>query len=425
MGKYKGGAEPLTHSEPSDATREALSSTLASIRAGWLEDVESARPGKALVAALEAGPYAPEEAKAKNLIDAVGFESDALADAKRLAKTQFVKPGFGPEAGEGSGFDLGTLVRMLSGSSDSGSAGPHLAVVPAEGAISMEAGGPLDSGGITASSLNKTLRRLRNDDSVKAVVLRIDSPGGSPLASDLIWHELMELRKKKPVVTSVGSMAASGGYYIASGTQRIFAESSSIVGSIGVFGGKVVIGPALHEVGIDSFLIPANPAAADRAAYLSPFRMWDEPTRERVRAHMRGIYDLFIQRIVSGRNMQADVVRAAAEGRIYSGSQGKELGLVDEIGGLALAIDAARKLGKLDADIPVTVEGPREGLLDRLLLGESASESEVRAALLRFEHQRALLRSLPKGLRVHASSLSPLVSDETAVVALPVGITLR
>jgi protease-4 len=188
-----------------------------------------------------------------------------------------------------------------------------------------------------------------------------------------------------------------------------------------------VFGPALHEIGVDSFLIPANPdpEKSDRAAYLSPFRLWDEPTRERVRAHMQGIYDLFIQRIVTGRNMQADAVRAAAEGRIYSGTQGKELGLVDEIGGLARAIDAARKLAKLDSDIPVSVEGPREGLLDRLLLGESASENEVRAALLRFEEQRALLRGLPKALRVHASSLSPLLTGESTLVALPVGITLH
>lgn len=423
MGKYKGGAEPLTRTEPSEATREALTSTLSSIRAAWLHDVERARPGVA--PALEAGPYAPEEAKTQKLVDAVGFESEALEDAKKLGKTRFVKPGYGPEMSDGSGLDIGQLVRLLAGSGDSDSSGPRLAVVPAEGAITMEAGGPLDSGGITARSLTKTLRRLRNDDSVKAVVLRIDSPGGSPLASDLIWHELMELRKKKPVVTSVGSMCASGGYYIASGSQRIFAEASSIVGSIGVFGGKIVFGPALHEVGIDSFLIPANPATSDRAAYLSPFRLWDEPTRERVRAHMQGVYDLFIQRIVAGRGMNADAVRAAAEGRIYSGTQGKELGLVDELGGLGRAIDAAKKLGKLDRDIPVSVEGPREGLLDRLLLGESASESEVRAAILRFEERGSTLRALPKSLRVYASSLSPLSAGESAVVALPAGLSLR
>jgi protease-4 len=425
IGKFKGGAEPLTHTEPTPATREALSSTLASIRSAWLAEVEQGRPG--VTRSLENGPHAPNEAKERKLVDEIGFESDALADAKRLGKTNFVQSGFGPESSSGSGFDIGQLVKILAGGDDGATTRPHVAVVPAEGAISMESGGAFDAGGITAKSLVRVLKRLQKDDSVKAVVLRIDSPGGSPLASDLIWHELMELRKKKPVVSSVGSMAASGGYYIASGTQRIFAENASIVGSIGVFGGKIVIGPAIHEVGVDAFMIPANPepAAAERAGYLSPFRPWDDATRERVRAHMKGIYDLFIERVAAGRNMPAEAVRTAAEGRIYSGAQGKDRGLVDEIGGLARAIESARGLAGLDADAPVAVEGPRESLLDQLLLGESASEGDVRAALARFEQRGELLKSLPASLRVHAGSLSPLLAGETAVVALPVAVSLH
>jgi len=425
VGKYKGGAEPITRTEPSDETREALGATLGSMRAAWLADIESARKG--LGPALEAGPYSAAEAKAQKLVDAVGFEAEALAEAKKLGKTQFVKAEFGPGTGTKDGFDLGQLIRILSGAEEATGGKPHLAVVPAEGAITLEAGGPLDSGGITSRSLNKTLERLRKDDSVKAVVLRIDSPGGSPLASDLIWHELTELRKKKPVVTSVGSMAASGGYYIAVGTQKIIAESTSIVGSIGVFGGKIVPGPALHEVGIDAFLIPANPdpQAGERAAYLSPFRMWDDATRERVHAHMKGIYDLFIERVAAGRNLPNEKIRELAEGRIYSGSQGKDLGLVDEIGGLAHAIQVARKLAKLPAETPVTVEGPRDGLLDRLLLGEESSNAQIEAAVLAYEKRAAVLSQLPPSLRVHVASLSPLLHGETAVVALPLAVTLR
>lgn len=425
VGKYKGGAEPLTRTEPSDATREALGATLGSMRAAWLADIESARQG--LGPALEAGPYSPEEAKAQKLVDAVGFEAEALAEAKKLGKTQFSKAEFGPDSGTKDGFDLGQLIRILSGAEEATGGKPHLAVVPAEGGITLESGGPLDSGGITSRSLNKTLERLRKDDSVKAVVLRIDSPGGSPLASDLIWHELKELQKKKPVITSVGSMAASGGYYIAVGTQKIIAESTSIVGSIGVFGGKIVPGPALHEVGIDAFLIPANPdpAAGQRAAYLSPFRLWDDATRERVRAHMKGIYDLFIDRVATGRKLPNEKVREIAEGRIYSGNQGKDLGLVDEIGGLAHAIDVVRKMAKLPADTPVTVEGPREGLLDRLLLGEESSNAQVEAALLAYEKRTAVLAQLPPSLRAHVTSLSPLLTGETAVVALPMAVTLH
>jgi protease-4 len=291
----------------------------------------------------------------------------------------------------------------------------------------MDAGGPLDAGGIAAKSMNRTLRRLREDDSVKAVVLRVDSPGGSPLASDLIWHEMMELRKKKPVVVSVGTMAASGAYYIASASDRIFCEQTSIVGSIGVFGGKIVVGPALSELGVNAFAVPANPdpVAGARSLYLSPFTPWDEPTRDRVRAHMQSIYDLFVARVAHARKLPDARIRESAEGRIFSGSQGKDRGLVDEIGGLSKALDWARKRAGLPADVQVSLEGAREGLLDLLLLDEGADESQARAAISRFERERSLLAQLPPQLRASVGALGPLLVGETVVAALPLAIELR
>jgi protease IV len=426
VGKYKSGGEPLTREEPSEYARTSLQSTLASMRSAWLDSAESARAG--LKIKLEQGPYGPEEAKAIGLVDAVGFESEALAEAKKLAKTQAVSHVFGPKSKKGGGLDVGTLIRVLTGSDDEGSGKPHIAVVPAEGAIGMDASGPLDGPGITAQALNRTLKKLAKDDSVKAVVLRIDSPGGSPLASDLIWHELMELRKKKTVIASVGSMAASGGYYIACGAQRIVAERTSIVGSIGVFGGKVVIGPALHEVGINTFTVPAStePGAEARATYLSPFTPWDDATRARVQAQMQGIYDLFVARVAEARKMPVDEVRLHAEGRIWSGEQGKERGLVDEFGGLASALELARKLAKLDRDTPVTVEGAKEGLLEMLALGGGeATEAEIHAAVARFEARHALLAELPVEWRGSVASLSPLARGENVVAALPFALSLH
>jgi protease IV len=427
IGRYKSGAEPLTREDPSPDTRESLGATLASMRQSWLDGAEQGRPGKGLREKLEQGPYSPEQARAAGLVDAVGFESDARNDARKLAKTTFVESGFGPKAKEDGGFDIGELIQLLTGGDDGASGRPRLAVVPAEGAIGMDSGGPLDSGGITAKALNRTLRRLRQDDTVKAVVLRIDSPGGSPLASDLIWHEMMELRKKKPVIASVGSMAASGGYYIACAAQKVVAERASIVGSIGVFGGKIVIGPALSEVGINTFVVSANPApgAAERAAYLSPFAPWDPPTRSRVEDHMRSIYDLFIARVAEARKMPNEAVRAHAEGRIWSGVQGKERGLVDELGGLSKALDLARNLAGLSRDTPVSVEGQQESLLEMLLIGEGASEADVRAALHRLERERALLSTLPAELRVYADTVSSLATGERVVAALPLALTLR
>jgi protease-4 len=427
MGRYKSGAEPLTRDAPSEAAVEELRLTLGSLRESWLAIADQGRPGKGVRDKLEQGPYTPEEAKSAGLVDHVGFESEAREEAKRLAKTQFQEVAFGPRSKSDGGFDIGELIQILSGADDGSGGRPRIVVVPAEGAIGMDAGGPLDSGGITAKALGRTLQRLRKDDSVKAVVLRIDSPGGSPLASDLVWHEMMELRKKKPLVASIGSMAASGGYYIACGAHKIVAPASSIVGSIGVFGGKIVIGDALRELGVNTFPIPANPApgAAERAGYLSPFMPWDEGTRERVRASMQGIYDLFVARVALARKMPIDAVRAAAEGRIWSGAQGKERGLVDEIGGLSTALDLVRKLGSLPRDTPVSVEGQRESLLDLLLVGEGAEEADVRAAIARLERERAWLAELPKSVRGYVGALAPLASGEPVVTALPFAVNVR
>ncbi|HEX6276070.1 MAG TPA: signal peptide peptidase SppA [Polyangiaceae bacterium] len=424
VGKFKSGPEPLTHDGPSPEARESLETTLASLRDGWL----ALAPAGKTRDALEHGPYSPEEAKANGLVDALGFELEALADAKKLAKAEATQAVFGPKSGTPSGSDFTEIVRIIAGGDDGVGDRPHIAVVPMQGGISTEAGGPFESGGISSRAMVKTIRRLAKDAAVKAVVVRIDSPGGSPLASDLIWHELMELRKAKPVVASVGSMAASGGYYIACAAQRIFAEPSSIVGSIGVFGGKVVFGPALGELGVNSVTFPASRAegAAERAAYLSPLIAWDEPTRERVRALMQSIYDLFIQRVALGRKMAEDKVRVSAEGRIWSGPQGLERGLVDEIGGLQQALAAARKLAGLSPNTPATVEGAAEGLLDLLSLDAEADEARVAQAIARLEARRLLaLDALPAELRPFAASLGPLLAGETVVAALPFALTVR
>jgi protease-4 len=424
VGRFKSGPEPLTNEGPSPEARESLESTLASLRDGWL----ALAPAGSARDALEQGPYSPEEAKAKGLVDVLGYETEAFADAKKLAKAEATQAVFGPKSGSGSGGGFAEIVRILAGGDDGVGDRPHVAVVPAEGAITTEAGGPFQSGGITSRAMVKTLRRLAKNDAVKAVVIRIDSPGGSPLASDLIWHELMELRKAKPVVASVGGMAASGGYYIACGAQRIFAEPSSIVGSIGVFGGKVVFGPALHEIGVNSVTFPASRSegASERAAYLSPLIAWDDPTRERVRALMQAIYDLFVQRVAIGRKMPEDKVRANAEGRIWSGPQGLERGLVDELGGLEQALAAARKLAGLAANAPVTVEGAAEGLLEMLSLEGDADEARVAQAVARLEARRLLaLDSLPEELRPFAASLGPLLAGETVVAALPFALSVH
>ncbi|HKO51180.1 MAG TPA: signal peptide peptidase SppA [Polyangiaceae bacterium] len=429
MGKFKSGAEPLTREGPSEEARTSLVETLAAIRGAWLAESNEVKKSEALLSALEHGPWSAGEALERGLIDEIGFDTEALEAAKKAAKVSALEVSFGPRAKSGGGLGIGDLLRVISGTSNEGGGQPRVAVVPAEGAITMEAGGPLSRGGITARALGKTLRRMQKDDSVKAVVLRIDSPGGSPLASDLLWHEMMELRKKKPIIVSVGSMAASGGYYIACASQRIFAERTSIVGSIGVFGGKINVAPALDQFGVhaETFAASPEPGAAERASFSSPLSSWDDATRERVRAQMQGIYDLFIARVAHGRKMPVDRVRESAEGRIWSGDQGLERGLVDEIGGLSEALAAARKAAHLELDAPVSVEGGREGLLDSLLIGDDASDADAVAAFDRLSTAPAtrLLSAVPQELRPFVSGAAALSEREHVAVALPYGLLIR
>ncbi len=427
VGKFKSGVEPFTREGPSEEARVSLTETLRAIREGWLDQATRAGKPDAVRVALEQGPWSPNAARQQGLIDAVGFESEALVDAKKLAKAEQVSASYGSKARGSQGFGVAELVRVIAGDNDGGTSRPHVAVVPAEGAIAMESGGAFESGGITARAMSKTLRRLKKDESVKAVVLRIDSPGGSALASDLLWHELRELKKQKPLVVSVGGMAASGGYYLACAADRIIAEPTSIVGSIGVFGGKIVLSSALDEIGVHTETFPASPepGASARAAAQSPFSSWDDATRERIRAEMQAVYDLFVTRVSDSRKMPREKVEEHAQGRIWSGKQGLERGLVDQLGGVTDAVRHARKLAGLPDDSPVTVEGDQESLLEMLLVGEDANEEQVRRALVAYQARSLVIRELPPAVRRYASALGPLASGERVVAALPFGLSLE
>jgi protease-4 len=244
---------------------------------------------------------------------------------------------------------------------------------------------------------------------------------------------MMLLREEKPLIVSIGGMSASGGYYIACGATTIVASSTAIVGSIGVFGGKIVLGGALEKLGVTHFPIGASPedGAAIRANHMSPMTPWDDATRERVRDSMQRIYDLFVERVAEGRDMPAEKVYATAEGEIFLAPTGKKRGLIDEIGGLEKAIEIARKEANLSGDIPVVVEGAADSLLEALLLGPEPAASEIEAALRRYEQRRLeatakwALGSHVEELRPFAAAISPLFEGESVVAALPFAIEIH
>jgi protease-4 len=308
-------------------------------------------------------------------------------------------------------------------------------IVPAVGSISMvKAGVPLrGSDGIVERELGRVITRLTKDSDTKAVVLRIDSPGGSALASDLLWKKLMKLREAKPLVVSVGGMAASGGYYLACAGSKIFAEPTSIVGSIGVVGGKLAVGKAMAEVGINAETIAANPdpQRASRAAYMSALTPWDDATRARVLATMEAVYDLFLERIAAGRGMGVDAIAPAAEGRLFAGVAAKERGLVDELGGLEDALKRALDLAQLPGDAPIEIEQESGGLFDLLVGGDAGEQGKAAperagAEALAEQARRAAAEALlppwlgaAPELRAFIGSVGPLLSGERALAALP------
>jgi protease-4 len=419
VGRFKGAEEPFTRDGPSPDARQSLETTLADMRAVWLDGLGAGRPG-VVPSAAEDGPYTAKVAKDRALIDEVGYFDEARLAIEKTSGAFRSEVRLGAAAPSGVESQIGSVLKDLAG--DSFGTAP-VALVRATGAISLEGGGLLgEGGGIVERRLLRVLARLERDDDVKAVVLRIDSPGGSALASDLLWHELMRIRAKKPLVASIGDMAASGGYYLASSATVVFADADSIVGSIGVVGGKIAADHALEKIGVHAETFPGksgDPHAAARAAYDSLFVPWDEATRGRVLQAMTGIYDLFLARVVEGRGLSLDRVAASAEGRIFSGREGKARGLVDDLGGLREAITRARDLAGLPPDARVGVADGPQGFFQTLVDDEPEGDARRSRAASIFP------RMIPPDVAAFVASIEPFAAGEHAVCALPFALTVR
>jgi protease IV len=215
-----------------------------------------------------------------------------------------------------------------------------IAIIYAQGEI-MSGEGDINT--IGEGSMNRSLIEARNDKDVKAIVLRIDSPGGSALTSDLIWREIELTKKVKPVVVSMGNYAASGGYYIACNANKIFAENNTITGSIGVFGILPNFTQLATKIGIHTEQVKTN----ENAAEYSPFVPMDEKFKAVTLQSVEHIYKTFVSHVAAGRKMTLAQVDSIAQGRVWSGEQALKVGLVDKIGGLDDALQEAAKLAKI------------------------------------------------------------------------------
>jgi protease-4 len=244
------------------------------------------------------------------------------------------------------------------------------------------------------------------DPSVKAVVLRVDSPGGSVLASDNIWEAVRSLNARKPVVVSMGDVAASGGYYIASPATEVIAAGTTLTGSIGVIGGKLVLGDTLTKIGVHTETM----SRGKRATIGSPLTPFSEEERAVVEALMQDAYDLFVERIVSGRGMARDKVLAAAEGRVWTGSQALTQGLITRVGTLADAVERARALGSLPGG-PVRIHPEPKSFMEILSEAFSDQGGGVLAAARRFGPGRRALALFSLLRRQHVLAFTPVFVD--------------
>ncbi len=359
VGAFKGAAEPLTRDRPSKEMVETLDAILDRAYASMVEVIAAGRGlgPDAVKALIDEAMFTADRALATRLVDAVEpFE--AFRDAAAAGPWTRVTL----EEKDDDAAGMLKVLRFLGAMPAPRPSHPRVALVYAVGDIVDGSGdGIMGAGGEIASrTLVPALRVLAADDSVKAVVLRIDSGGGSALASELIWHAVAEVRAKKPVVVSMSDLAASGGYYIAAGATKIFAQPDTLTGSIGVVGGKLAPGGALAKVGVTTYPM----GRGKRATMMASLGPWTADERAAVQASMQSIYDVFVGRVAAGRGKSRDEIHAIAQGRVWTGSDALRLGLVDALGGLDAALAEARTLGQVDAGAAIEVYPPDLTLRD-------------------------------------------------------------
>ncbi len=370
VGAFKGAAEPLTRDRPSPEMVKTLDAILDERFETLVDGIAAGRrmPPSRVRQLIDTAVFPANDALAAHLIDRVaGFDSfrdQVLGDGEwtlvKLAEDEQPR-------------SVAQLMQMVGLAPPERPREPHVALVYAVGSVVDGDGGGRAAARreIAPRVLGPALRALAADDAVKAVVLRIDSGGGSALASENLWQIVAELRKKKPVVVSMGGVAASGGYYIGCGASRIYASRTTLTGSIGVVGGKLAIGRALGKIGITGFPM----GRGKRALLWSSLDRWSPDERGAVQRLMEGVYESFVARVAEGRKKSGDDVRAVAQGRVWTGAAAAQRGLVDRIGGLEDALAAAREIADIGVDAPLEVYPPPPSLLD--LIGDLGSGSAL------------------------------------------------
>jgi protease-4 len=382
IGPYKTAANQLTQQGFTEAHREMSESLNRDLYDQLVQGIATARKKNVgdVRALLDDGPFTPEAAHRGGLVDGLAYY-DQLDDRVEALKAN---------AGDDRLVE-GSLYQRVS-VPETGDATSRVALLQATGIImsGKSAYDPVNGPVVGSDTMIEQIQHIREDDSIRAIVLRVDSPGGSSVASDVIWRELMitrDARPSRPIIVSMSDLAASGGYYISMPAHAIVAEPATLTGSIGIYGGKITIGGTLEKLGVGT----ATVQSGRNASMNSPFEPFTPDQRDRLMNYMRVFYDGFIEKVATSRNTTPADIDAVAQGRVWTGQQAMEHGLVDALGGLDTAVALAKERAGIPAEenVELVVYPPRrtlyEALADRLqstginVWGQLAAGAEGRA----------------------------------------------
>ncbi len=414
--KYKNAPDQYTKKEMGEGQREVMNALLDEYYGRFTNAIAESRKKSVddVKKLVDEAPYNARQAKELGLIDEAFYREQVYEEFRK-------------QLGYGEDEKLRTIrtseYKDIPSDSLGLNNGEKVAVIFASGAINVgrSSDGPFGGEMVGSDTIVAAVNDAANDSSIKAIVLRVDSPGGSALASDLMWYALENAKAKKPVVVSMGDVAASGGYYIACNANKIVAQPSTVTGSIGVFMGKPVVKGLYDWLGITNEYVMRG----KNSGIFRETEKWTPEERAKMEAQTNGIYfDNFLPKVSQGRNMPVEQANTLGQGRVWTGTQAKANGLIDEFGGLDKAIQIAKELAKLPAekDVRRVVFPEPRPFLETLFAEEDSAQltAEQKA-------QKALADSLPEDARraLRFAALFDQMKRGESMLLMPFELTIK
>ncbi len=415
IGKYKSAGDTFTQKEMTEAHREYINSMLDDLYGRYVNGIAQSRnkSPEDVKKLIDNAPYNASQAKTAGLIDEVAYRDEVEKQLKTslgYKETDTFIPvravDYRDVSPESLGLNKGERIAVIYATGDIGSG--------------TSANSPSGDQSIGSDTVSKALNDAAADKTIKAIVLRVDSPGGSGLASDIIWHAVEAANAKKPVVVSMSDVAASGGYYISAAASKIVAQPSTITGSIGVLAGKPVMRGFYDWLGISNeYVLRGKTAGMFRET-----EKFSDDERAKFEEWIKNTYYTdFIPKVAKGRKKDVQSVDAVGQGRVWTGYQAKERGLVDEFGGLDRAIDIAKELAKIPADKGVerVILPVPQTFLQQLLAGGGENSNT------RLEQQKAIAAALPEDARraLRVMALMDRMRNGETMMLMPYDIRVK